>query len=126
LKKNNGQAMVELALVLPVLVLILVGIIEFGMIFKNFLVVNYGASEIARMASLGASDIEINNLEADIFDTLNIENITVSILPLPNIANKGEPITVEVNYSHELITPIISNILQGNIVLTGESIMIKE
>jgi len=50
--KNNrrGQAMVEFALVLPILLLLLCGIIDFGWLYYNQITLNNAAREGARYA----------------------------------------------------------------------------
>lgn len=116
--------MVEMALILPVLVLVLVGILEFGLLFKTYIQVSYGASEISRAASLSASSSEITALKDNIFQDLNSGSLQVTITPATTV--KGQPITVEVRYTYQLVTPIMSNLLSGNIVLRGRSVVIKE
>lgn len=50
LKSERGQAMVEFALVLPVLLTLLCGIIDFGWIYYNQITLNNAAREGARYA----------------------------------------------------------------------------
>jgi hypothetical protein len=52
LKDQNATAAVELALVLPLLLLIVFAIINFGIIFHNLLTINAAAREGARWAAL--------------------------------------------------------------------------
>lgn len=46
--KQHGQSLVEFALMLPLLVLLAVGILEFGMLFKDHIGIHYAAREGAR------------------------------------------------------------------------------
>ncbi|HET92016.1 MAG TPA: pilus assembly protein [Chloroflexi bacterium] len=50
---RHGQTMVEFALILPLLLLLLFGIIEFGLIFHAWLTVESGARQAARYAVSG-------------------------------------------------------------------------
>lgn len=50
LKKEGGQALVEFALVLPLFMLILMGIIDFGWFFYNYIGVENSARNAARIA----------------------------------------------------------------------------
>ena len=50
---DQGAAAVEFALVVPILVFLLFGIIDYGLYFTNSLSVRAGASEGARQASVG-------------------------------------------------------------------------
>ena len=47
----TGQALVELALVLPVLLLLLLGILEFGRVYLEYLGLNYAANHTAQAAA---------------------------------------------------------------------------
>ena len=50
LKSEKGQAMVEFALVLPLLLILLCGIIDFGWLYYNQITLNNAAREGARYA----------------------------------------------------------------------------
>jgi hypothetical protein len=50
MKKRNGQGMVEFALILPVLLLVLLGIIEAALVVQGYLTVQHAAREAARFA----------------------------------------------------------------------------
>lgn len=51
-RSEKGQAMVEMALVLPILILIIGGIVDFGWLFYNKLALNNAAREGARYAAI--------------------------------------------------------------------------
>jgi len=51
-RSEKGQAMVEFALVLPILLLILCGILDFGWLYFNQLTLNNAAREGARYAAI--------------------------------------------------------------------------
>jgi len=51
-KNNRGQAIVELAILLPVLLLILLGILEFGRIFSTYITITHASREGARAGSV--------------------------------------------------------------------------
>lgn len=53
LRKRKGQALIEFALVLPFLILLVLGIIEFGWLTKNQLTIDNATREGARTAALG-------------------------------------------------------------------------
>lgn len=56
-ERDGGFAMVEFALVAPLLVLLFIGILEFGLVFKDKLLVNNAIQVAARTgASLGQAD----------------------------------------------------------------------
>lgn len=63
MKNEKGQAMVEFALVLPILLLILCGICEFGSIFSNQILANNACREAARYAAVHYKDDGITEVE---------------------------------------------------------------
>lgn len=54
--KDDGASLVEFALLLPLLMLLLLGIIEFGYFFGEYNDVRHGAREGARLAAVNAGD----------------------------------------------------------------------
>ena len=74
--KEKGQAMVEAALVIPLFIMILVGIIDFGWIYSHQLVVNNLSRDGARYAVVHYGEA---NLEALV--TSHVEGITTVIDP---------------------------------------------
>ena len=52
LKNEHGQAMVEFALILPILLLFIAGIIDFGWIYHNQLSANNASREAARYIAI--------------------------------------------------------------------------
>jgi Flp pilus assembly protein TadG len=58
--RERGASLVEFAIALPLLVLLLFGIIEFGWTFAQNLEVKHVAREVARLASVGDRDGIIN------------------------------------------------------------------
>jgi Flp pilus assembly protein TadG len=54
-RRRRGAALVEFALVLPVLMLLLLGVIELGLIVNTWMMLMNGANVGARMAAIGSS-----------------------------------------------------------------------
>ena len=59
IRGEKGQSLVEFALVLPVLVLLVIGMIEFGRVLNVWLIVGNGAREGARYAAVGLSEAKV-------------------------------------------------------------------
>lgn len=55
---EQGATLVEAAVILPVLILVIVGVIEFGLAFKDYLTVSYLSREGARIGALAGDDLE--------------------------------------------------------------------
>ncbi len=123
IKNQEGQSLVEFALVIPLLLIILMGIIEFGLMFNSFIVITNGSREGARLASLGGTDTEIVERVELVTRSIDITNITVTISPNYSSRSNGEMVTVLVEYDYQMISPIISNLLSPLINLESETIM---
>ncbi len=57
-KSERGSAAVELAIILPILLTLLFGIVEFGRAYNASIVVTHAAREAVRKVALGATDLE--------------------------------------------------------------------
>lgn len=55
-ENQRGATLVEMAMVLPLLVLIIMGILEFGVAFKDFLTVSHASKEGSRVAAFAGDD----------------------------------------------------------------------
>ncbi len=123
-REKKGQALVEFALVLPLLLLLLMTIFEFGNIFYSYLLITAASREGARMGVVGNNDTEIIQRVQEICSTLDTEQLTVEIVP-ENTANRyrGVPLQVEVDYDVYLITPMLSTFLPDPFLLKARSVM---
>lgn len=73
---ENGASLVEFALIAPFLILLLLGVIEFGYLFGEFNDVRHGAREGARAAAVNAgNNAFLHDLTCDAMDLTT--NVTV-------------------------------------------------
>ncbi|MCE5285127.1 MAG: pilus assembly protein [Pelosinus sp.] len=108
MKNHRGQAIVEFALVFPWLVLMLAGIIEFGIAINHYMVLSEAAREGARSAALGANDAAVTAATKAAISPQSIDknNVTVTINPAARI--RGSSVTVIVSYPLKTLTRIMS------------------
>ena len=84
-KAESGQALAEFAICLPLLILILCGILDFGWVYMNEYEVNHAAYEAARYASIHISDegmttsILENNMRVLINENLTHKDSSLSV-----------------------------------------------
>ncbi len=121
--KEKGQSLVEFTLVLPILLILLLGIVVFGQIFFSYMVIQNASRDAARYGSVGATDIEINQIIQSKTTSLNQANIAVTINPSPSLRNHGEQIEVQVGYNVPLFTPMWSSILPNPFPITAKTVM---
>lgn len=121
-RTEKGQALVEMALVLPILIIIVFGIVEFGRIMNTYLIVTNAAREGARHGVVGGSDLNIKNAVTNNAYTLDPAKITVSINP-EGTRSRGTPLSVQVSYSLDIIAPVIGAITGNPYTVTATSTM---
>lgn len=116
----------EFALLLPVLLLILFGTIEFGRLFAASLVLGNAARDGARLAAVGADDGEV--VDSVLAACLSLgedarEQIEVDIEPADGERESGGTVTVALRYSLPLVTPVLSDLVPNPFPLTAECVM---
>ena len=108
-----GQAVVEMALVLPIFVVLLSGVIEVGDAINSYLTVIDASRDGARLASKGqATDAQIRNMTAVEMDRLRdpfspVDDMTITHDVVPGDAS----IRVRVCSNHSLMMPGLEIIL---------------
>ena len=108
---ERGQAMVELALVLPVLLLLLLGIAQFGLIFSSQLTLQNAVREGARIGAVGGDDAAIDNAVLNAASTLDPNKLSVTVSPDQTGRVQGAQVVVSADYQLDLIVPIISELV---------------
>jgi hypothetical protein len=107
-KGEGGQSLVEFTLVLPIFLLVLFAIIDFGMAFHAWIAVTNSAREGARLGSVRAPAVDIEQRVRDTTDTLDQDDLIVTVTNAQG--DPGESVVVHVSYTYSLITPL-ANIL---------------
>jgi Flp pilus assembly protein TadG len=106
-KNDSGQAVVEFAVILPVLLMILFAILQFGIVFNNYIQVTAAAREGARKAavsrSLGtaAAETAATTSAKSAAPGLKQTSIAVSYPNSPTFA-QGSDVTVKVTYPYSI------------------------
>lgn len=111
--EERGQALVEMVLVLPILLLLVFGTIEFGRVFNSYLEVTNAAREGARAGVVGATDDAITATVKNAAVLLNGNSLDITVTPGPDYRSRGAALNVTVDYPVPIYTPIISSII-GN------------
>ncbi|HOL92418.1 MAG TPA: TadE/TadG family type IV pilus assembly protein [Clostridiales bacterium] len=106
--KRSGQSLVETALVLPLLLLILMDIIDFGLLFNSYLVVSNASRDGARHAVTGDTDAQIRAAVCSAASTLDLTRLDITISPDEGEGRStGDSVTVTVKFEYSMVTPII-------------------
>ncbi len=123
LRDDHGQALVEMALVLSILLLLLTGIVEFGRVLSAQLVVSHASREGARTGVVGAIDSLISQRTLDAAGTLDADKIVVDVSPSPSERLRGTQLTVRVEYPVDIVMPFMDKILPDPYWVRGATTM---
>ncbi len=125
-RKQAGIAAVEFTLLLPLMLLFIAGIGEFGNILIKYNTLSKAVQNGARIAVTevyGTGNPNDIALDDDISDAIigalpALEGITVTI------TQEGNTVTVSAVYPYQtLVAPLLDNIISQNFVLTSSSVM---
>jgi hypothetical protein len=116
-KGQKGQSMVEMALAMPLLILILAGILDLGRAYFTYVALSDAAAEGAAYAAQHPEDtIQIVERAVD-----NSNGLVVLAPEMVSVESgdmvSGNPITVTVEYNYQLLTPIISSFFDGGVLI---------
>jgi Flp pilus assembly protein TadG len=104
--RERGAAAVEFALVLPLLLVLLLGIIDFGLYFYNDLQLTHVARDAARYLSVGGTD-SVDKANAAIDDAIpNLISATIDSRSMVEAALTGEPSTITLQGTYSFLTPL--------------------
>ena len=112
---EKGQALVEFVFVLPLFLVLVLAVVDFGMGLHTWISVTNGAREGARLGSVQATAGEIETKVRQVTNTLDQAKLTVTTTNAQG--DSGEAVTVQVDYEYDLITPLggIIGVLGGSI-----------
>lgn len=136
---KKGQALVEFALVLPILLVVVLGIVQFGVILNGYVSITHAAREGARMAAVGGGDEDdiknrvVSATKTTGFIDVSKDNIQISYIPPrfkdeeetepeePHVGDQVQIVIegVEVN----VIVPLISSIIGNSVPIASSASM---
>ncbi|GLC28994.1 TadE/TadG family type IV pilus assembly protein [Clostridium omnivorum] len=107
MKKKKGQALVETALIIPILIIFLCMIIDTGRIIYAECRLNLICQESARIASFGGGETQITNYAYSKLDSNSAATLNVSMDPYNASERKsGTNVTVKLSVDLKYITPL--------------------
>jgi Flp pilus assembly protein TadG len=135
----RAQSIVELALILPVLTLLLLGIMEGGRIFSAYVELQHVAREGARYAALKCTSIEVRDDQVSVWVTLTLvpllesrlstlaaDDLAVSFVRSLSADGTEMWVELDVSYPLQIQTPLISDITGNPFNLQSKMVMRSE
>jgi Flp pilus assembly protein TadG len=104
IRNEQGQTMTEFALVLPVLALILFAVIQFGIVFNNYVTLTDATRAGARKAAVSRQD---PNHDQDVIAAVknsasDLDSSKLSIPPPTSTWASGDDVTVTASYPYSI------------------------
>lgn len=100
---QGGQATVELALCLPILVLVLACVVEIGLLVGDQVRLWHAAREGARIAVVDPATEEVREAA----QSSGLEPLEVEVTPGPTERRQGEALTVALSYNPRARVPLL-------------------
>jgi Flp pilus assembly pilin Flp len=114
LRNDRGQTAVEFALIAPVIIVLLLGIIQVGLAFHNYITLTDAARAGARQAVVdrftGENLTQLQQHVRDAAGDLNQGRLQVTVnLPAPLSAGKSLTVTAQYPYSINLLGFVVAS-----------------
>lgn len=116
MNRERGTAIVEFALVLPILVMLVFGIIEFGRGYNAKITVTHAAREGARVLALTADPVAAEAAVVGAATSLDSASVVVT----SSACTPGTPASVTVEYPFSYDIPLVGGATR---TITGVGVM---
>jgi Flp pilus assembly protein TadG len=109
---NSGQALVEFAIVAPILLLLIMGIVDFGRAFYTYYVLVDAAREGGRVAAVHGPGTTLATVRQNVFTLLDgagLDTVNADVDILGFGGTTATPVTVSIAYPFQIrwITPFL-------------------
>ncbi|MGL5206155.1 MAG: TadE/TadG family type IV pilus assembly protein [Acidaminococcaceae bacterium] len=121
IKNKKGQALVEMAIILPVLIALIFGMTDFARVLNSYLVATQASREGARVAAMRADDADVVLAVTNAAPTFDPAKMTITTTPAVRV--RGDSVTVTVTYSIDIITPLVNTMLTNPLPISSQTIM---
>lgn len=143
-RRQDGQALIEAALVIPMVLLIAIGIFEFGRAYQTWQILTNAAREGARMAIVPSPDLELvqarvkqylidGQLSAEAIEATTItvnRNASINVtLSTGTVSVSASQVTVDYPFNFVMLGPVVRLVTPsstvGNAVLMQASAVMR-
>ena len=128
-RDKSAQSIVELAVALPVLMVILCGILDFGWFFTNQLTISYLSREGARYGIVHATDLNAVSLISERVLSVAPYYIQSQMTVDSQFSDQADPrsgdITVNISCNVAALTPLTGIFVHGSTVILNSKCVMK-
>ena len=118
---DDGQATVEAALTLPIVLIALLLIVQVGVVVRDALALAQAAREGARAAAVSADVADAHAAIERAAGPLDAHRIETTLSPPEGERRRGDAVTVELAYLERLSIPIVSRIVSLDLPLRASA-----
>ena len=108
--RDRGAAAVEFALVVPLLLLLVCGMIDFARAYNSRAELSEAAAEGARTLALGKTVVEAKTQVSGVLKELGLDPALVSYPKSPKACPSATPAAMTLRLNYRPITPFISQL----------------
>jgi len=119
IKNEKGANAVEFALILPVLIVLIFGIFQFGIAYNNYITITHAAREGARRAAVDLTNPLLKQIIIDRAYPIPLTEDDITITT-PEGTKIGDPVEVEIIYNINIEIPLVGS---WDIPLTNKAVM---
>ncbi len=127
--RDRGAAAVEFALMLPLVLLIIFGLVDFGRALNTQITLTQAAREGARLASFGQPSATVISRTQSAATGLNVPSSDITVATCPQNAGPSQDGTVTISYPFSFVTPVsaiaalFSTTVNGSYTLTATGVV---
>ena len=111
IKNEKGASAVEFAIILPILIMLVFGIFQFGIAYNNYITITHAAREGARRAAVDLDISNLSPLKQIIIDRAYPIPLTEADIDIrtPEGIKIGDPVVVEITYNMTVEIPLVGS-----------------
>ncbi len=128
-KSEGGTAALEFALILPLFLILIFGVVEFGLILYYKGLITHSSREGARWGALYTAPRRTNaEVQTYVGNFLNSVNLTGATITVSGAGGaQGTPLSVKVDYPYQyVILSQLIGLFAGPLTLSAETVMLLE
>ena len=122
-RNERGSAVVEFALLLPIVLLVLLAVVQVGVLGRDRLVLEQAARAGARIAAVDASEAAVGDAVRAAATALDVDRVDVAI---EREGSRGSAVTVTVRYEATTATLLSGWLVPASVGLSATATMRQE